>query len=685
VSGDWTTAIQQAITDLNTDGGGTLWVPTGVYNVNGALQDPSGANSIIKLPTLPYSGGSTLSIAIKGFSVPSISNQGSVIQTAETGGGSILSGYDAASSYPGFTAVLLNLENIRFRAPDNPNISGVNGKYLSGLLLNHVIVDNSLGATQPTHTGVFAVQMPTSQNNLQNQVNDLQTYGYYIGQIYSEHTSVSTAYSTFAHDCYVLDAGNGVPAPNGITARYLWAGQSCVNGISAGANHTYANVALIDIEAVTGHGINDPSNLLAGVINYAVSYPAGAVTICNAAINGATSSNLSLVNLNCSQSSVLNAGQLYVSASGIYGSYLDFINTSPATPNHWAMQVYGTGFPSLAQTAYGLFDTRTGVTPWITTDTTFSMSNNVTVGWSNGSGDAAHQPMDTGLSRDSAGVVDVGNGTAGNASGTLKAANLTASSLTSGNCVQASTGGLLTTTGGPCSGGSAFITSLTTTGSSGAASVSSGVLNIPIYSGGGSGGLFGGISAPTLSSTGFSSTYGGTGAGFATSNTPYGVYITQPSISGSGNVGGIVKAYPGVAYTATALMSIPTALANYPQLGLIAADTLSGKAMLFRYVGVTTGSNIDVTTWSNPTTFVAAPGSSVSILPGRYLWLRLKDDGTNITYSISSDNQFFQQIYTVAKSSSYLGSGGFNYLGIFVNSQTADVGSTLMSWTITTP
>ena len=51
--------------------------------------------------------------------------------------------------------------------------------------------------------------------------------------------------------------------------------------------------------------------------------------------------------------------------------------------------------------------------------------------------------LDTGLSRDSAGVVDVGNGTAGNASGAMKMANLTDSTLTPGNCVQAGTGGLL--------------------------------------------------------------------------------------------------------------------------------------------------------------------------------------------------------------------------------------------------
>lgn len=59
---------------------------------------------------------------------------------------------------------------------------------------------------------------------------------------------------------------------------------------------------------------------------------------------------------------------------------------------------------------------------------------------------------------------------------------------TNNDCVAFSgTTGQIQDTGSPCAGGSAFITSLTTTGSSGAATVSSGVLNVPVYSAAGSG------------------------------------------------------------------------------------------------------------------------------------------------------------------------------------------------------
>jgi hypothetical protein len=56
------------------------------------------------------------------------------------------------------------------------------------------------------------------------------------------------------------------------------------------------------------------------------------------------------------------------------------------------------------------------------------------------------------------------------------------------NCPQFSnTSGQIEDSGSPCSGGSAFVTSLTTTGTSGPSTVVSGVLNIPQYTGGGGG------------------------------------------------------------------------------------------------------------------------------------------------------------------------------------------------------
>ena len=63
------------------------------------------------------------------------------------------------------------------------------------------------------------------------------------------------------------------------------------------------------------------------------------------------------------------------------------------------------------------------------------------------SGSTLKWNSDTGFSRDSAGVVDVGNGTAGNASGAIKLANVTDSAITSTRIPKAGTGGLLSNSG----------------------------------------------------------------------------------------------------------------------------------------------------------------------------------------------------------------------------------------------
>lgn len=84
-----------------------------------------------------------------------------------------------------------------------------------------------------------------------------------------------------------------------------------------------------------------------------------------------------------------------------------------------------------------------------------SMLSQGVFGWYAGSSPVS-TVIDTGISRDSAGVVDIGNGTAGNASGGLKTAAITDSGLTPGQCVQAITAGLLATTGQACGGLSNF-------------------------------------------------------------------------------------------------------------------------------------------------------------------------------------------------------------------------------------
>lgn len=231
------------------------------------------------------------------------------------------------------------------------------------------------------------------------------------------------------------------------------------------------------------------------------------------------------------------------------------------------------------------------------------------------------------------------------------------------------------------------VDTLTTTGI-GPATLTGTTLNVPTPSVSG-GGLFTGITIPTVSNTGLSSQYGGS-ANFTSGNTAFGVSLADfgpagNGIAGSGNVGGIVKAYSGVPFTATVLISIPASTKSFPTMGLLIANTLTTQAMAFQVQCAGGGLTVGVQSWTNPTTFGTNIVTATNLTGGRFIWLRIKDDGTNIFYSISSDGQFFQQIYTVAKSASFLGGSGFNFFGFYINPQQAIVGSTLMSWQLTTP
>jgi hypothetical protein len=335
VQHDESTAFQSAITALAVPGG-VIYANDGWYLINGPFQNIGTANAVLQMPSIAYNGGSEISIRIQGFSAPTGNSTGAVLQTSVSGG-NFLGGYDAGGTYPGFTAVAATLRNLRFVGPNNPNITMIEGYFFSGLEIDHVVVDTSTyNYGTPSNTSTIGVDMPSAQNNLTDTVADLQSYGFYTGLRASEHTSITSAYASNSVNCFVFDTGHSASgSPNGIQAAYLWAGQSCTNGIAAGTYATYVNVQLIDLEANTSHGITDPSNLLSGEIHYAVPYTAGALAVCNAAINGAANVNLSLYNLNCSSSSAISIGNingpLAINANTTSGFPLEVNNSGSAS------------------------------------------------------------------------------------------------------------------------------------------------------------------------------------------------------------------------------------------------------------------------------------------------------------------------------------------------------------------
>jgi hypothetical protein len=94
--------------------------------------------------------------------------------------------------------------------------------------------------------------------------------------------------------------------------------------------------------------------------------------------------------------------------------------------------------------------------------------------------------------------------------------------------------------------------------------------------------------------------------------------------------------------------------------------------------------NLLVSRYTNSTTFSAndfSSGQTYAQLPMAPMWFRIKDDGTNVFFYWSTDGANFQQLYTVAKASGFLGGSGYSNVLFGANSNGAICMATLMSWT----
>lgn len=209
--------------------------------------------------------------------------------------------------------------------------------------------------------------------------------------------------------------------------------------------------------------------------------------------------------------------------------------------------------------------------------------------------------------------------------------------------------------------------------------------NAPSGGSGGSGLFASMISIPTIASSGFTTAWNQSTT-FTAVNSSTGITLNDTVAQTTHESEGIISAYPSGAFTETILVSAPVEV-NYTNIGFIILSTTSGATEALG-LGYSTGQftntlNVSATHSSSPTTYVATDGA---IPVSGLQWLRYSDDGTNVTYSTSGDGVTFYIVYgPVAKSSTYLGSSGYNYLGLYIDSTLANAGGTIMSLTRTTP
>lgn len=95
-----------------------------------------------------------------------------------------------------------------------------------------------------------------------------------------------------------------------------------------------------------------------------------------------------------------------------------------------------------------------------------------------------------------------------------------------------------------------------------------------------------------------------------------------------------------------------------------------------------------VNRFSNSTTFVSVEaGQQTSVNGGLqltgFVWLKVRDDGTNVYFYYSPDGLNFIQLFTIAKASGYLGASGYSrlVLGINGNNNSLNYAATFLDFT----
>lgn len=164
-------------------------------------------------------------------------------------------------------------------------------------------------------------------------------------------------------------------------------------------------------------------------------------------------------------------------------------------------------------------------------------------------------------------------------------------------------------------------------------------------------------------------------------DTTHGITIND---SGTAGLRIIYKAAPATPYTHTFLIStmLPSAGSSVNSVDVGWYDG-SAKADILALVLGQLGASTNLWYHQNWPTLT---GTLVNVGNGytyfQFIWVKLGDDGTNVTMALSPDGCQFGTVYTVAKASGYLGATGYSNFLVGINpngSGTTVVGTTLLS------
>ena len=164
------------------------------------------------------------------------------------------------------------------------------------------------------------------------------------------------------------------------------------------------------------------------------------------------------------------------------------------------------------------------------------------------------------------------------------------------------------------------------------------------------------------------------------SDSPVGLSIEAPQSAGT-NLSGRYMAAPTAPYTITALLGATRNSGSGSMAGIGWYDGSAKLQVLSYDTNATSSPLLRVRQFANPTTTPGVNYASFANWFSQPIWLRVRDDGTNVSFSFSQDGVNFLELYAVAKSAGYLGSSGYGNIIFFINPGPGVNGlATLLSW-----
>lgn len=130
--------------------------------------------------------------------------------------------------------------------------------------------------------------------------------------------------------------------------------------------------------------------------------------------------------------------------------------------------------------------------------------------------------------------------------------------------------------------------------------------------------------------------------------------MAPSNASGTVNVRGIYETLPSSPWQFDLKLSLIGIVGNFIETGIMLRQSSTGKVIIFG-PGYRGSQEIDVTYWTSATAFssVAFSGYLQSYTP---MYFRVKDDGTNLIFSISRDGVGWVAVFTASRTAFFSGS-----------------------------